>query len=87
MDQSTANNAVKTAISFITSVGVSRIVRGIVANNVPIGGPIDKISVGVATIAIGGLTSLKLREYTDKTVDDAFETAEKIRTTIDDSTN
>jgi len=61
----------KKAVSFAVGFGVSTIVNQIIANNVVIEKPHQKVTVPLASIAIGGAVAEASSAWTDATIDEA----------------
>lgn len=61
---------IKKTISILTGIGTAKIVAGIIENNVDIDTTTSKVSVKVASTAIGYAVSDNLTEYTDFKIDE-----------------
>lgn len=73
----------KTVISTIVGTGSSKIVHGIIANNVPIANNIDKVTVASASAVIGYAASDISKNYTNAKVDEVVAWWKKIQTKSD----
>jgi hypothetical protein len=63
----------KKAVSITVGLGVSTIVNQIIANNVSIEKPHQKVTVPLASIAIGGVVADASSDWTDALIDEAAE--------------
>lgn len=61
----------KKAVSIAVGFGASAIVNQIIANNVVIEKPHQKVTVPLASIAIGGVVADASSEWTDSMIDEA----------------
>lgn len=61
----------KIAVNFTVASGTSRILQGVVNNNVVTNSPAEKATVIAATMAIGGVVAEKTDEYTSACIDEA----------------
>jgi hypothetical protein len=61
----------KKAVSIAVGIGASTIVNQIIANNVVIEKPHQKVTVPLASIAIGGVVADASSDWTDATIDEA----------------
>ena len=66
-------DVLKKVVSFGVGLGVSTIVNQIIANNVVIEKPHQKVTVPLASIAIGGAVAEASSEWTDSVIDDVAE--------------
>lgn len=62
---------VKTVASTIVGIGTSKIVYGIVANNVEIKNPVDQVTVFAGSFVAGSMAADATKKHTDKMIDDA----------------
>jgi hypothetical protein len=69
----------KKAVKIVISAGASTIVRQIIENNVETERTIDKVTVPIASVAIGGAVGNIAGQYTDAGIDEAVEFWNKIR--------
>ena len=63
----------KKAVSIAVGIGTSTIVNQIIANNVVIEKPHQKVTVPLAAIAIGGVVADASSNWTDNIIDEAAE--------------
>jgi len=63
----------KKAVSIAVGFGASTIVNQIIANNVAIEKPHQKVTVPLASIAIGGVVADASSDWTDALIDEAAE--------------
>ena len=61
----------KKAVSVAVGFGVSTIVNQIISNNVVVEKPHQKVTVPLASIAIGGVVADASSDWTDSIIDDA----------------
>lgn len=61
----------KKAVSIAVGIGASTIVNQIIANNVAIEKPHQKVTVPLAAIAIGGVVADASSDWTDSMIDEA----------------
>lgn len=61
----------KKAVSIAVGIGASTIVSQIIANNVVMEKPHQKVTVPLASIAIGGVVADASSEWTDSIIDEA----------------
>jgi len=61
---------VKKAVSFVVGTGVAHIVHSIISNNVDIEKTHHKVTVPVASVAIGMMAADATCEYTDAKIDE-----------------
>lgn len=61
----------KKAVSIAVGFGVSTIVNQIIANNVVIEKPHQKVTIPLASLAIGGVVADASSDWTDATIDEA----------------
>jgi hypothetical protein len=62
---------VKKAVSTIVGIGTTKIIKGIIENNVPTETTIEKVTVTSASVAIGYAVSEETSEYTNRKIDEA----------------
>jgi uncharacterized SAM-dependent methyltransferase len=60
---------IKQATTIVVGFGTSRIIKGIIQNNVPIVTTADQVGVTVASVVIGSMAADALQEYTDAKID------------------
>jgi len=87
MDINKAKTLTKNITTTVVGLGSTRIVRTVVQNNVPTTNIYQKITVGAATVALGGLVSAATREETNRQVDELFKGIDAIKTSIDNAKN
>ena len=71
---------VKTATSFIVGAGTTKIVSGIIQNNVSPANAADKVAIAGAAFVIGSMAADATRRYTDSAIDEvvnAYQNAVK----------
>lgn len=61
---------IKAAIGFAVTIGTGKIVKAVIDNNVSPSGPVNKITVAAASIAIGWIITDYVKNETDKKVDE-----------------
>lgn len=61
---------IKLITTILVTIGSGKIVNSIVANNVPITGPVTKVAVKVTAFAVGGMIAKETSAYTDKQIDE-----------------
>lgn len=71
--------ALKKTVTVVIGIGVSKIVNDIIANNVEIEKDYQKVTVPVASFAIGGAVADASSKYTDSMIDDAVDFWQKIK--------
>jgi uncharacterized membrane protein len=69
----------KRAIRIAVSAGTSVIVRQLIENNVEAERTIDKMTVPIASVAIGGAVGNYAGNYTDAFVDEIVKTVNEIK--------
>jgi len=62
---------VKKAVTTIVGIGTTKIIKGIIENNVDTATVAAKVTVGSASIAIGYAISEETSEYTDRKIEEA----------------
>ena len=68
----------KKAVSTIVGIGVSKIVTGIIENNVDTDTTINKVTVTSAGVALGYAAADATSTYTDNKIDEAVEFFKKL---------
>jgi uncharacterized membrane protein len=63
----------KKAVEIVVGFGTSRIVGSIVSNNVPTTNLFQKVTVTVASVAIGSLVAEKTAEHTNEKIDEMVD--------------
>jgi len=63
----------KRAVSIAVGIGASAIVNQIIANNVVIEKPHQKVTIPLASLAIGGVLADVSTDWTDAIIDEAAE--------------
>jgi hypothetical protein len=71
--------ALKKTVTVVIGFGASKIVNDIIANNVEIDKPHQKVTVPVASFAIGGAVAEASSKYTDSMIDEAVDIWHKIK--------
>lgn len=71
--------ALKKTVTIVIGVGVSKIVNDIIANNVEIEKAHQKVTVPVASFAIGGAVADASSKYTDTMIDEIVDAWQKIK--------
>lgn len=66
-------NAIKFTVSGIVGIGTTKIVRTIIENNVEPETTKDKVTVGMASVAIGMMAADATKKYTNTFIDEAVE--------------
>ncbi len=69
----------KRAVRIAVSAGASVIVRQLIENNVEAERTIDKMTVPIASLAIGGAVGNYAGNYTDAFIDEAVKTVNEIK--------
>lgn len=68
----------KKAVSLLIAAGVSKIVNDVIANNVAIEKTHQKVTVPLASIAIGGVVADAASDYTDNLIDETVDLCKEI---------
>jgi hypothetical protein len=61
----------KKAVTTIVGIGTTKIIKGIIENNVDTTTAVEKTTVTAASVAIGYAISEETSEYTDRKIDEA----------------
>lgn len=69
----------KKVTTTIVAAGTTKIVRGIIENNVPTDKTLDKVTVAAASVAIGYSMSEVTSNYTDRKIDQLAELIQKFK--------
>lgn len=69
----------KKAVSLTVMAGVSKIVHDIIANNVDMEKSHHKVTVPVASFALGGMAADAASEYTDNFIDEIADVVVQIK--------
>jgi uncharacterized membrane protein len=77
----------KRAIRIVVGAGTSVIVKQIIENNVEAERTIDKMTVPIASVAIGGAVSNAAGKYTDTLIDDIAKTVNELRNRTEPKTD
>lgn len=72
---------VKAVASTIVGIGTSKIVYGIIANNVETTNPVDKVTVVAGSFVVGSMAADATKKHTDKMIDEAAAWLESIKQT------
>jgi hypothetical protein len=70
---------IKKAVSVVVGFGVSKIVNDIIANNVQLEKSHQKVTVPLASIAIGGAVAEATSKYTDAAIDEMVDVVDIIK--------
>lgn len=63
----------KQAVGYVVAAGAAKIVSGFISNNTDPEKVIDKITITVASVAIGSLVKEALQKHTDAKIDSVVE--------------
>lgn len=69
----------KKAVTFAVTVGVSKIVSDVISSNVEMEKPHHRVTVPIASFAIGGAVADAASDYTDKFIDEIADLAVQIK--------
>jgi hypothetical protein len=69
----------KRTVRLVVSAGASVIVKQLIENNVEAERTIDKMTVPIASVAIGGAVGNYAGNYTDAFIDEAVKTVNEIK--------
>jgi hypothetical protein len=69
----------KFAATTITSIGVGKILKGVIQNNVDVSTPLAKVTVSAAGIVVGGVIRNRAAAWIDEQVDEAVTSWKKMR--------
>lgn len=72
----------KSVVSTIVGIGASKIVYGIVKNNVPTETPIDKVTVVAGSFVIGSMAADATKKHTDKMIDETIDWYKTMKTML-----
>lgn len=68
----------KFVVSGVVGIGAGKIAKSIIANNVSAETLLDKVTTVAGAWAIGGMVASAAKDYTDKSIDDAYATVSKV---------
>lgn len=68
----------KKGVSLIVGIGTAKIVHDFIERNVDTSTPLNKVTVGAASAAIGGAVAELTQQYTNRQIDEMAELFQKI---------
>lgn len=72
----------KNVTSTIVGMGTTRVVNGIISNNVPTETAIDKISVAASSVVVGSMATAATKAHTGKMIDELVEAFNSVKSKI-----